>query len=83
MLGDETMKKLRTHKLMKQDLGLELYLADLHDESVRKCISSLESVLTGLELNAADILVKSKKIDYVTRVIPLKMKCTSYVSVKI
>ena len=39
MLGDETMNKLRTYRLMKLDFGLELYLEDIHDKSVRKCIS--------------------------------------------
>ena len=37
MLGDETMKKLRTYRLMKQNVGLESYLEEIH---VRKCISS-------------------------------------------
>ena len=40
MLGDETMKKLRTYRLLKQDFGLELYLEDIHYTSVTKCISS-------------------------------------------
>ena len=34
MLGDETMKKLQTYRLFKQDFGLELYLEDLHDKFV-------------------------------------------------
>ena len=40
------MKKLRTYRLMKQDVGLELYLEEIHGKSVRKVL--LESVLTGL-----------------------------------
>ena len=40
MLGDETIKKLQTYRLMKQDFVLELYLEDIHDNAVRKCISS-------------------------------------------
>ena len=40
MLCDDTMKKSRTYRLMKPDFGLELYLEDKHDKSVRKCISS-------------------------------------------
>lgn len=40
MLGDETKKKLRTYRLLKQDFGMESYLEDIHDKSVRKCLSS-------------------------------------------
>ena len=41
----------------------------------------LESVLTGLELYLADILVKNQKKDYVLYVMLLKMKFTFCVNV--
>ena len=41
MLGEETNKKLRTHKLLKQNFGIESYLELVHDKSVRKCLTSL------------------------------------------
>ena len=41
MLGEETSKKLRTYKLVKQDFGIESYLELVHDKSVRKCLTSL------------------------------------------
>ena len=40
MLGDETKKKLRTYRLLKHNFGIEPYLEDIHDKSVRKCLSS-------------------------------------------
>ena len=41
MLGEETSKKLRTYRLVKQDFGIESYLELVHDKSVRKCLTSL------------------------------------------
>ena len=41
MSGDETKKKLRTYRLLKQDFGIESYLECINDKSIRKCISSL------------------------------------------
>ena len=40
MLGDETKKKLRTYRLLKHNFGIEPYLVDIHDKSIRKCFSS-------------------------------------------
>ena len=40
MLGDETKKKLRTYRLLKHNFGIEPYLEDIRDKSVRKCLSS-------------------------------------------
>ena len=36
MLGDQTMKNLRTYRLMKHDFGLELYREEIRDKSIRK-----------------------------------------------
>ena len=41
MSSDETKKKLRTNRLLKQDFGIESYLECINDKSIRKCISSL------------------------------------------
>ena len=41
MSGDETKKKLRTYRLIKQDFGIESYLECINEKSIRKCISSL------------------------------------------
>ena len=43
MLGDETIKNLRTYRLLKKNFGLELYLEYLHDKHVRKCVCSLRN----------------------------------------
>ena len=40
MLYDESMKKLRTYKLLKQNFGNESYLDDIYDKSVSKRFSS-------------------------------------------
>ena len=63
MLNDESMKKLRTYKVLKQNFGIESYLDDIYDKSVRKAYLLLESALTGLGLNVADIWVKNQKKD--------------------
>ena len=40
MLNDESMKKLRTYMVLKQNFGIESYLDDIYDKSVRKGLSS-------------------------------------------
>lgn len=40
LLGDETKKKLRTYRLLKHKFGIEPYLEDIQDKSIRKCLSS-------------------------------------------
>ena len=40
MLGEETKKKLRTNRLLKHNFGVESYLENIHDKSIRKCLSS-------------------------------------------
>ena len=40
MLNDESMKKLRTYKVLKQNFGIEANLDDIYDKSVRKGLSS-------------------------------------------
>ena len=40
MLSDETMKMFCTYKVSKQNFGIESYLDDIYDKTVRKCLSS-------------------------------------------
>ena len=40
MLGEETKKKIRTYRLLKHNFGVESYLENMHDKSIRKCLSS-------------------------------------------
>ena len=40
MLGEETKKKLRTYRLLKHNFGVESYLENIHDKSIKKCLSS-------------------------------------------
>ena len=51
MLCDETKKKLRTYRLLKHNFGIEPYLKDIHDKSVRKCLSSFRISTHRLRIN--------------------------------
>ena len=82
MLGDETKKKLRTYRLLKHNFGIEPYLEDIHDKSVRKCLSSFRISTHRLRIDGVDMLVKSQRIDYVYHVIKLRMRYTFFVNVK-
>ena len=86
MLGDQTMKNLRTYRLMKHDFGLELYLEEIRDKSIRKCVSSFRISTHRLRIELGRFLGEKPEDKLFnacnTHVIPLKMKCTFYVNVK-
>ena len=55
ILSDETIKKLRTYKVLKQNFGLSLILMIFMIKLPERAYLLLESAFTGLGLNVADI----------------------------
>ena len=83
MLSDETMKMFCTYKVSKQNFGIESYIDDIYDKTVRKCLSSFRISAHRIRIERGRYFgeKKKQKKDYVLHVMLLKMKFTFCVNV--